>query len=106
MSKIARIEIIPIVSPDSSATDLDGTTDTVIVKISDEAGRFGIGEADAPPRVVKSFLEMPTAHLWSRNVSEILLGSDPLEAAALWERLYEGTFWPGRRGLGIHAISA
>jgi L-alanine-DL-glutamate epimerase-like enolase superfamily enzyme len=106
MSKIARLEIIPIVSPDSSATDLDGTTDTVIVKISDEAGRFGIGEADAPPRVVKSFLEMPTAHLWSRNVSEILLGSDPLEAAALWERLYEGTFWPGRRGLGIHAISA
>jgi len=106
MSKIAKLEIIPIASPDSSATDLDGTTDTVIVKISDEAGRFGIGEADAPPQVVKSFLEMPTAHLWSRNVSEILLGSDPLEAAALWERLYEGTFWPGRRGLGIHAISA
>jgi L-rhamnonate dehydratase len=106
MSKIAKLEIIPIASPDSSATDLDGTTDTVIVKISDEAGRFGIGEADAPPQVVKSFLEMPSAHLWSRNVSEILLGSDPLEAAALWERLYEGTFWPGRRGLGIHAISA
>jgi L-rhamnonate dehydratase len=106
MSKIAKLEIIPIASPDSSATDLDGTTDTVIVKISDETGRFGIGEADAPPQVVKSFLEMPTAHLWSRNVSEILLGSDPLEAAALWERLYEGTFWPGRRGLGIHAISA
>jgi L-rhamnonate dehydratase len=106
MSKIARLEIIPIASPDSSATDLDGTTDTMIVKISDEAGRFGIGEADAPPQVAKSFLEMPTAHLWSRNVSEILLGSDPLEAAALWERLYEGTFWPGRRGLGIHAISA
>jgi L-rhamnonate dehydratase len=106
MSKIARLEIIPIASPDSSAADLDGTTDTVIVKISDEAGRFGIGEADAPPQVAKSFLEMPTIHLWSRNVSEILLGSDPLEAAALWERLYEGTFWPGRRGLGIHAISA
>ena len=32
--------------------------------------------------------------------------ADPLEAAALWQKLYEGTFWPGRRGLGIHAISA
>ena len=21
-------------------------------------------------------------------------------------KLYDGTFWPGRRGLGIHAISA
>jgi L-rhamnonate dehydratase len=106
MSKVAKLDVIPIASAQSSAGDLDGTTDTVIVKIIDERGRFGIGETDAPPGVVKSFLEMPTAHLWSRNVSEILIGSDPLEAAALWEKLYEGTFWPGRRGLGIHAISA
>jgi L-alanine-DL-glutamate epimerase-like enolase superfamily enzyme len=106
MSKIAKLEIIPVVSPDSSATDLDGTTETVIAKIFDDEGRFGIGETDAPPQVVKSFLEMPTAHLWNRNVSEILVGGDPLEAPALWEKLYQGTFWPGRRGLGIHAMSA
>ena len=31
---------------------------------------------------------------------------DPLEIAAIWQKLYDGTFWPGRRGLGIHAISA
>ena len=29
-----------------------------------------------------------------------------MEIAALWQKLYEGTFWPGRRGLGIHALSA
>jgi L-alanine-DL-glutamate epimerase-like enolase superfamily enzyme len=56
--------------------------------------------------VVKSFLEMRTAHLWSRNVSEILIGSDPIELAANWQRMYEGVFWPGRRGLGLHALSA
>ncbi len=105
-STIARIEVIPVVSPAGSANDLDGTADTVIVKVFDQDGRFGFGEADAPPLAVKSFLEMPTAHLWSRNASEILLGQDPLEIAAIWQKLYEGTFWPGRRGLGIHAISA
>jgi L-rhamnonate dehydratase len=56
--------------------------------------------------VVKSFLEMRTAHLWSRNMSEILIGSDPIELAANWQRMYEGVFWPGRRGLGTHALSA
>ncbi len=71
MSKIAAIEIIPIIGPTPAAGDLDGTTDTVIVRLTDEAGRTGIGETDAPPHVVKAFLEMPTAHLWSRNVSEI-----------------------------------
>ena len=105
-SKIVRIEAIPVVSPVASANDLDGTADTVIVKIFDEEGRYGFGEADAPPRVVKSFIEMPTAHLWSRNASEILIGLDPIEIAAIWQKLYDGTFWPGRRGLGIHALSA
>jgi L-rhamnonate dehydratase len=106
MSKIAAVEVIPLAAPGQARNDLDGTVDTVIVRLTDEAGRTGIGESDAPPAVVKSFLEMPTAHLWSRNAGEILLGADPVETAALWQKLYEGTFWPGRRGLGIHALSA
>jgi L-alanine-DL-glutamate epimerase-like enolase superfamily enzyme len=106
LSAIAAIEVIPLAAPEASPDDLDGTTDTVIVRVSDGEGRFGIGETDAPPHAVKAFLEMPTAHLWSRNPAEILIGADPLEAAALWQKLYDGTFWPGRRGLGIHAISA
>ena len=106
MNAIAKFEVIPIAAPDAIADDLDGTTDTVIVKLTDEAGLSGIGETDAPPHVVKAFLEMPTAHLWSRNVQEILIGADPIEATGLWQKLYDGTFWPGRRGLGIHAISA
>ena len=103
---ITGIEVIPIYSPETSADDLDGTADTVIVKVFDAAGRYGFGETDAPPQVVKSFLEMPTAHLWSRNATEILKGQDPVELAALWQKLYEGTFWPGRRGLGMHALAA
>ncbi|MDF2763570.1 MAG: Mandelate racemase/muconate lactonizing protein [Rhodospirillales bacterium] len=106
MSKIAGLEVIPLASPVQTADDLDGTTETVLVRVLDEDGRFGIGETDAPAAVVKGFLEMPTAHLWSRNMSEVLIGSDPIELAAIWQRMYEGVFWPGRRGLGVHALSA
>jgi L-alanine-DL-glutamate epimerase-like enolase superfamily enzyme len=106
MSRIARLEVIPLAAPVQTADDLDGTTETVIVRVFDEDGRSGIGETDAPAEVIKHFLEMPTAHLWSRNMSEILIGSDPFELAAIWQRMYEGVFWPGRRGLGIHALSA
>jgi L-alanine-DL-glutamate epimerase-like enolase superfamily enzyme len=56
--------------------------------------------------VVQAFLEMPTAHVWSQNAGRVLVGADPLERHALWERLYEATLYPGRRGLGIHALSA
>ena len=106
MSKVARLEVIPLAAPVQTADDLDGTTETVIVRVFDEDGRCGIGETDAPAEVVKSFLEMRTAHLWSRNMAEVLIGSDPIELAANWQRMYEGVFWPGRRGLGIHALSA
>ncbi len=87
-SRISRIEAIPVFSPVSSANDLDGTADTIIVKVHDEDGRYGFGETDAPPSAVKSFLEMPTAHLWSRNASEILVGEDPVEIAGIWQKLY------------------
>lgn len=106
MTPIKRLEVIPLRVPDQDPDDLDGTTETVIVKVHDEAGRFGIGEADAPAEVVRSFLTMPTMHMWCRNMSEILVGRDPVELAANWQRMYEGTFWPGRRGLGLHALSA
>ncbi|HSD34522.1 MAG TPA: mandelate racemase/muconate lactonizing enzyme family protein [Alphaproteobacteria bacterium] len=106
MSKIERLEVIPLAAPVQSADDLDGTTETVVVRVFDADGRSGIGETDAPAEVVKSFLEMPTAHLWSRNMSEVLIGADPIELAANWQRMYEGVFWPGRRGLGVHALSA
>jgi L-alanine-DL-glutamate epimerase-like enolase superfamily enzyme len=56
--------------------------------------------------VVKHFIEMPTAHNWSMNLVDRLVGEDPIEIAAIWQKLYEASFWPGRRGLGIHAISA
>ncbi len=104
--RITDIEVIAVHSPEGSANDLDGTADTVIVKVHDAVGRYGFGETDAPPQVVQSFLTMPTAHLWSRNALEILRGADAVELSALWQKLYDGTFWPGRRGLGMHAISA
>ncbi|MCC6578895.1 MAG: mandelate racemase/muconate lactonizing enzyme family protein [Phycisphaeraceae bacterium] len=105
MSNIAHIEAIPVQAP-AKEDDLDGSVDTLVVRITDEDGRCGIGECDAPPEVVKAFIDMPTAHLWSRNIAELLVGRDPLELTGLWETMYEATSYPGRRGLGIHAISA
>ena len=105
ISPIAKVEVIPIAVPNDKADDLDGTVDTVVVRLTDADGRTGIGECDAPPSVVKAFIEMPTSHLWSQNMVRPLIGADPVEVTALWEKLYEATLFPGRRGLGIHALS-
>jgi L-rhamnonate dehydratase len=106
MSNIAKIEVLPLSAPGHSPEDCDGSVDTLVVRITDEEGRVGIGECDAPPAVVKAFIEMPTAHVLSQNSVDLLLGRDPLEFTSIWESLYEATLYPGRRGLAIHALSA
>lgn len=103
---ITRIDVFPLALPREEADDLDSTVDTVVVRLTDAEGRSGIGEADAPPMVVKNFIEMPASHLWSQNIAHLLIGADPIEAVALHEKLYQATIYPGRRGLGIHAMSA
>jgi L-alanine-DL-glutamate epimerase-like enolase superfamily enzyme len=106
VSPIERVEVIPLRIPEDRSADCDGTVDTVLVVLTDADGRQGVGESDAPPEVVEAYIDMPSAHIWSRNSTQMLVGADPVEIAALWQRLYDGTLYPGRRGLGIHALSA
>jgi L-rhamnonate dehydratase len=103
---IAELEVIPIVTPGVNADDCDGAADTVVVRLTDEDGRTGIGEADAPADLVRAFVEQPDLHVWSRNIRNLVVGRDPFPITALVDELYEATLYPGRRGLGIHALSA
>jgi L-rhamnonate dehydratase len=103
---IALVEAIALRSPTADAADLDASSETVVVRVEDEEGRVGIGEADAPPAVVRELVRMDDSHAWSRGLGRMLVGRDPFERGALYRELYEGTIYHGRRGLGLHALSA
>src|SRR5262249_3292768 len=92
------VEGIPNGAPALKSGDCDSAADTVVVRIRDEAGRAGIGEADAPAELVHAFLHQPDLHIWSQNVCGRLIGRDPFPIAALTDELYEATIYPGRRG--------
>lgn len=106
MTKIETVEVVPLRVPSSDFDDCDGAVETVVVRLTDDAGHTGIGESDASPEAVKAFLEMPTAHMWAKRTVDMIRHRDPLEIAALWENIYQSTIYSGRRGLGIHALSA
>src|SRR5207302_3391283 len=36
----------------------------------------------------------------------LIIGEDPLQPARIWEKVYEGNIYAGRRGLGIMALGA
>jgi L-alanine-DL-glutamate epimerase-like enolase superfamily enzyme len=86
--------------------DLDSSSETVVVRLTDEEGRQGIGEADAAAAAVAGLVLMEDIHAWSRGLAAMLTGRDPFPIRALHAELYASTIWHGRRGLGIHALSA
>jgi L-alanine-DL-glutamate epimerase-like enolase superfamily enzyme len=104
--KIVKIEAIPLRSANVSAKANDGAQETVIVKIHTDAGITGIGEVDASPLMVKAVLEAPSSHNWSLSFQDLLIGENPLDVERLWDKMYQGTIYTGRRGLVIHAIGA
>jgi L-alanine-DL-glutamate epimerase-like enolase superfamily enzyme len=105
-SSIADVEAIALRAPTLDPQDIDGSSETILLRVTDEEGRVGIGEADAPARVVRELVLMDDLHGWSRGIRGLLVGRDPFELGALYDELYAATIFHGRRGLGIHALSA
>jgi L-alanine-DL-glutamate epimerase-like enolase superfamily enzyme len=106
VAAIVDVEAIVLRAPTRDASDLDSSAETVVVLVHDEDRVVGIGEADAPAAVVRELVLMEDVHAWSRGLRGLLLGRDPFGITALHRELYEATIYHGRRGLGVHALSA
>jgi len=103
--KIIDVEVIWLRVP-ALTEACEWGEDAVIIKITTDNGIVGYGESDSSPLVIKSIIETPASHSTCRGLREILLGKNPLEIAKLWDEMFTGSEYMGRRGAGIHAISA
>ncbi|MCS7225302.1 MAG: mandelate racemase/muconate lactonizing enzyme family protein, partial [Armatimonadetes bacterium] len=83
-----------------------GVQDALILLIHTDEGVTGIGEADSSPSVIRAIVEAPMSHSLAAGLRHLLVGEDPLERERLWRKLYEGTYYFGRRGAVLHALSA
>jgi L-alanine-DL-glutamate epimerase-like enolase superfamily enzyme len=104
--KITRLEALTVTTETVAGEIADGAHDNVIVRVHTDEGIVGIGEVDAPPSVIKAIIEAPTSMLWAKGFDELLVGEDPLQVGRLWDKVYEGNIYAGRRGLGINALGA
>lgn len=103
--KITDIEVIGLRVP--SIEELcEWGEDGVIIKIHTDVGITGIGESDSSPHVIRAFIETPHSHSSAMGLKEIILGENPLDIERLWNKMYNASNYIGRRGSGIHAISA
>jgi L-alanine-DL-glutamate epimerase-like enolase superfamily enzyme len=104
--KITGVDSTVLVVPDCNAEACDSAQDTIVVQVHTDEGITGIGEVDSNPWVVKALIDAPGSHIMGRGLTELLVGQDPTQPQAVWDRLYTFSAMTGRRGAGICAIGA
>jgi L-alanine-DL-glutamate epimerase-like enolase superfamily enzyme len=104
--RITQVECHVLVNNDVSADANSSAQDDVVVIVHTDDGIIGVGEVDTNPWCVQALIKAPGTHNISRGLEEMLIGEDPLEVEALWDKMYVGSMMSGRRGAGICAIGA
>src|SRR3954463_12092592 len=102
--KITRIDCHVLLEPAYDIGATSSAQDDIVVEIRTDEGISGIGETDVNPWIARACIEAPGTHTMGLGIREMLVGSDPLDVEAIWERLYVGTAMNGRRGAVINAI--
>ncbi len=104
--KITAIRCHVLLIPDFDAEACSSAQDNLVVEIHTDAGLVGIGETDTNPWVARECIQARGTHCMGLGLEEMLLGADPSEPEALWQKLYSGSKMTGRRGALICALGA
>jgi len=103
--RITKVEAIELRLPEDQIEEkCSSGQDALIVKIHTDEGLTGIGEIDSSSRVAKAAIEAPFSHTVTSGLARLLVGENPLNLRVLQEKMYQATFYYGRRGVVIHAM--
>src|SRR2546429_609455 len=99
--RITDVEALHLRQPDIDPSIADGSQDALLIRVHTDEGIIGLGEVDSLPVVVKAIVEAPASHSLANGLRSLLVGEDPFEIRRLWERMYRGTLYFGRRGAAV-----
>jgi len=103
--KITKVEAIELRLPEEEMADkASAGQNSLIVKIHTDEGVVGVGEIDSHARVAKAAVEGPFVHSVCTGLARVMEGLNPLDIRVIHEKLYQSTFYYGRRGVVVHAM--
>ena len=103
--KITQVEAIEVRLPESEVEEkASAAQDALIIKIHTDKGIVGIGEVDSSARVAKAVVDAPMSHSVASGLGRLLIGMNPLDTEVINEKLYQSSFYYGRRAVVAHTI--
>jgi len=103
--KITEVEAIILRQPAVDDAIADGSQDDLVIRITTDEGIVGIGEVDSAPEAVAALVRRSSSHAIAGSLHDLLVGEDPRDVERLWQKLYRGLIYIGRRGIALHALS-
>src|SRR5437764_4924934 len=104
--KITGIDCHVLLDPGYAVDATSSNQDTIVVEVHTDDGVTGIGETDLNAWIARACIAAPGTHTMDQGLGRTLVGMDPLDPVAAWDRLYVATAMTGRRGALIHALGA
>jgi L-alanine-DL-glutamate epimerase-like enolase superfamily enzyme len=110
--KITSIDLSILESPyeygmQDDAEDSRGPKYAIIVRVRTDAGITGYADCDSHPHIMKSIMDAPSyLPNFCEGLKYAVLGKNPFEYEKIWQDMYQSSFYYGRRGAAIHAMSA
>lgn len=77
-----------------------------LMKVTTDEGIAGWSDVETAPHIALSMINAPkTGSGFFEGLRELVVGEDPLETERLWDKVYRGTSYYGRRGVAMQALS-
>ena len=96
--KITGVTCHVLLDPGFDRDATSSNQDDIVVEVHTDEGITGIGETDLNAWVARACIEAPGTHTMDLGLAQTLIGMDPLDPVAVWDKLYVGTAMTGRRG--------
>src|SRR4051794_11107081 len=109
--RITDVEVHVLGTPDaygSVAEDGEprGVQHSCVFVVSTDEGITGVSQVETQPYVAEAIVAAPSeaSGLFS-GLRSLAIGEDPRDVERLWDRLFTGSYYYGRRGAVLQAIS-
>ncbi|HEX6971346.1 MAG TPA: mandelate racemase/muconate lactonizing enzyme family protein [Limnochordia bacterium] len=77
-----------------------------LIRVDTDAGITGWADVETQPHVAHAAVHAPPSGSGLfEGLRELVVGEDPFEVERLWEKVYRGTAYYGRRGVAIQVLS-
>ncbi|MBL9215903.1 MAG: mandelate racemase/muconate lactonizing enzyme family protein [Opitutaceae bacterium] len=109
--KITDVEAFVLESPHEIRSpdgreEARGVKHCLLLKVSTDTGLVGWSDVETAPHIAAAAVNAPESGLGVfEGLRALVVGEDPFDVERLWDKIYRGSIYYGRRGVAIQVLS-